>query len=254
MDTSRIIQLYVNEKKSINQVAEDTGIGSGIIKRYLKKVGLTRTKAEAQAAALEAGRAEHPTAGKKAKESTKVKMSKAMRKAWVDLPQDQKDKRAEISSERWQNMDAQTKADILSKAAKKVRETSKNGSKLEKFVVEKLQDAGYYILQHVKHTFSTSELEMDIMLPAEKIVIEIDGPSHFLPLYGEEVLQKRMEADNRKSGLIVNSGWKMVRVCYMIQNTTKYWFRLTEEKLLDVIAKIKSGEITTPYIEVKINE
>ncbi len=136
-------------------------------------------------------------------------MSTAMRKSWVDLPQEEKDKRAEQSSVRWQNMDAQTKADILSKAAKKVRETSKNGSKLENYIVAKLQDNNYYVLQHVKHTFSSSELEMDMMLPAEKIVIEIDGPSHFLPLYGEEVLQKRQAADARKSGMIINEGWKI---------------------------------------------
>jgi very-short-patch-repair endonuclease len=254
MDTTKIIQLYVNEKLSINKVSEQTGISEGIVKRYLKKMGLTRTKGEAQAIALEQGRSSHPTEGKKATETTKAKMSTAMRKAWVDLPQEEKDKRAEQSSVRWQNMDAQTKANILSKAAQKVRETSKNGSKLEKYIVEKLQDNGYYVLQHVKHTFSSSELEMDMMLPAEKIVIEIDGPSHFLPLYGEEVLQKRQAADARKSGMIINEGWKMVRVCYKIQNTTKYWFRLTEERLLNTIKGIVSGEITSPYVEVNINE
>lgn len=253
MDTSKIIQLYVNEKLNIKDTANAVGTSEGKVKRFLKKNGLTRTKGEAQALALKQGRAEHPTSGKKASQETKIKMSAAMHKAWVDLPEEEKEKRSKQSAERWANMSDKEKEEILSKAAKKVRETSKNGSKLERFLVDKLRENGYTVLHHCKHTFSSNELEMDLMLPDEKIIIEVDGPSHFLPLYGEEVLQKRMEADNRKSGIVINSGWKMIRICYMIQNTTKYWFRTTEDKLVALLKDIKSGNVTDNYLEVKIN-
>jgi very-short-patch-repair endonuclease len=43
-------------------------------------------------------------------------------------------------------------------------------------------------------------------------IIEVDGPSHFLPVWGEDRLQKQMKADLDKNGLILSKGFVMIRI------------------------------------------
>ena len=45
-----------------------------------------------------------------------------------------------------------------------------------------------------------------------KTIIEIDGPSHFLPIWGEQRLQKQINADLRKSGSLLSKGFVVIRV------------------------------------------
>ena len=54
---------------------------------------------------------------------------------------------------------------------------------------------------HKKGIVPNSNLEVDIYLPEMGAAIEIDGPSHFLPIWGEEALSKTIKSDNEKNGL-----------------------------------------------------
>ena len=42
--------------------------------------------------------------------------------------------------------------------------------------------------------------------------IEIDGPSHFLPVWGEEALKKAQNYDQKKQGLILGKGLALIRI------------------------------------------
>ena len=53
-------------------------------------------------------------------------------------------------------------------------------------------------------------------IPSLKTIIEIDGPSHFLPIWGEEKLQKQIKADDQKTGLILSKGFEIIRVKNML--------------------------------------
>ena len=49
-------------------------------------------------------------------------------------------------------------------------------------------------------------------IPELKTIIEVDGPSHFLPIWGEERLQKQVNADLRKSGSLLSRGFVVIRI------------------------------------------
>ena len=44
------------------------------------------------------------------------------------------------------------------------------------------------------------------------IAIEIDGPSHFLPVWGEDALKKNISYDQKKQGLILGRGLTLIRI------------------------------------------
>lgn len=254
MDTSEIIKLYSIEKWSIKQVADHFQTYPNRIRRILIKEGETlRDKAEAQLLALESGRANHPTQGKEMSEDNKNKLSKALHESWVKSDQSVKDKRSAMSKLKWHAMSEEEQANFRSKGVQKILQTSKEGSKIERFLVEKLRVLGYNVIHHKKYLFGSDEMEIDILLPQEKVVIEIDGPGHFLPIYGEEVLEKRREADNRKSGQVINAGWTMVRLGVVVKNMSTYYLNLAEEKLVKILKDIAAGN-SDKHIEVMIND
>jgi very-short-patch-repair endonuclease len=49
-------------------------------------------------------------------------------------------------------------------------------------------------------------------LPNLNIAIEVDGPSHFLPVWGEDTLNKNKQYDNKKTGLILGKGLVLIRI------------------------------------------
>ena len=101
---------------------------------------------------------------------------------------------------------------ICSLAIEAVQRAGKEGSKLEKFVSRALSDKGYSVEFHKKNLIPTQKLEIDLYIPSHKTIIEIDGPSHFFPIWGEEKLQKQIIADSQKSGLILSKGYIIIRV------------------------------------------
>ena len=58
------------------------------------------------------------------------------------------------------------------------------------------------------YTFNKNEnLEIDLFIPALKTAIEIDGPAHFLPIWGQQSLERHIRADAQKAGLLINRGF-----------------------------------------------
>lgn len=209
----RIRQMYLEDKKSFADIAQEFNTYANRIRRDAVSFKIPiRNKAEAQSNALKSGKHKHPTKGQERTEQTKNKIGLSVLKSWEKLDEYEINKRKQKSLESWNNLDENTKKNIIKKANDAVRVASKTGSKLEKFLLERLINDGHKVDFHKEQTLSNTKLQIDLFLPKINTAIEIDGPSHFLPVWGEDALNKNQKYDNKKQGLILGKGYVLVRI------------------------------------------
>lgn len=213
MNTKKIIELYVNQNKSTYDIATEFDTYPNKIRRILIKNGIElKDKSEAQKNAIQSGKSSHPTMGKTRSKEEKLKISSGIKKYWTDMDDDTYAKKVEQAKVRWKNMSETEKHNMLDSAIKAIQVAGKEGSKLEKYLYEELSVAGYRVEFHKKYLIQNENLEIDMYVPSLKTIIEVDGPSHFLPIWGEEKLQKQIKADNHKTGLILSKGLAIIRI------------------------------------------
>jgi hypothetical protein len=66
----------------------------------------------------------------------------------------------------------------------------------------------------------------------------VDGPSHFLPVWGEETLQRNIKYDNKKSGLILGKGLVLIRIKQM-SDFSPSRAKIIKDELIKTIEQIK---------------
>lgn len=244
-----ISDLYSKNKKSFAQIAEQTNTYANKIRRDAIKFKIKiRDKSEAQKNALNTGNTDHPTKGKERSELTKAKIGKSLMEAWESLTEAEIDKRRLTAKKNWESMDDDKKNEILQLANKAVRDSSKTGSKLEKFVLNKLIENGYRVDFHKEHNLLNTKLQIDLFIPKLNAAIEIDGPSHFFPVWGEDSLKRNVRYDNKKTGLLLGKGCVIIRV-----KQTKDFSPSRASKIFDQILDIiKNIEISFPSPENRI--
>lgn len=248
-----IIKMYNEDALSIAVIAEKYKTYPNKIKRLLNKHGYKlKTKSEAQKQALESGRHAHPTKGTKRAESTKLKISEKVSNYWATISDDVYEQRVEQARENWNNLSEVDRKELQSQAARAIRVASKEGSKLEKFVREKLLEKGYNVLYHKKETIENANLEIDIMVPELKTVIELDGPTHFYPIWGEESLKKHVHADNMKNGLLLKAGFAVIRVKCLVKSVSDKCKRDLLTELIRVLEMIKTEQVKNRFIEIEL--
>lgn len=229
---------YVNKKRSFGDIAKQYGTYANAVRRLAHKYEIPiRDKSEAQAAALASSRHQHPTKGKKRSEAVKLAISEKMAVSWQNISDEEYDRRVENSRKQWESMPEDEKKNIQKLAIEAVRRTAKEGSQLEKFLAQHLKDENILIEFHRKGFVANANLEVDILLPANNIAIEVDGPSHFLPIWGEESLQKTMRADNDKNGLLLMYNIDVIRIKQYKKNLSMRDMRDIADR---VVAKVKS--------------
>ena len=76
-----------------------------------------------------------------------------------------------------------------------------------------------------------------------RTAIEIDGPAHFLPIWGETNLQRHIRADAQKAGLLINRGFAIIRVKNLIKNLSAKNMR---DVLNSIIVELKKIEEEFP--------
>jgi very-short-patch-repair endonuclease len=210
---SIINQWYVKKQLSFADIAKKYNTYSNKIRRDAKRYNIAiRNKSEAQKNALNTGKHKHPTKGKSRSEETKQKIGKQVMKSWDRLDEKELLKRRKRAQENWNNMDINTKEQMQQSAIKAVRASSKYGSKLEKFMHKNLLKHGFVVEFHKEQSLSNTKLQLDLFLPSINTVIEIDGPSHFEPVWGEAALKKNIKYDQKKEGLIIGKGWHLIRI------------------------------------------
>lgn len=213
-DKKQLIQkLYEIENKSFKDIADMSGTYANKIRRDALKFKIKiRDKSEAQINALKSGKHKHPTKGKIRDEATKLKIGKSVIESWDNLTATELEQRKLKAKQNWENLSEDEKSYILQKANEAVRESSKVGSKLEKFLLQKLLSDGYKVNFHEEQTLSNTKLQIDISIPTINVAIEIDGPSHFLPVWGDNTLKRNIAYDQKKTGLILGKGLALIRI------------------------------------------
>lgn len=213
MNETKIIRMYTSENKSTYEIAEHMSTYPNKIRRILKRHGVSlKTHSEAQKAALKKGRAVHPTGGRERTLEERIKISSAVHSYWENMDESEREQRVESARKRWNDMPAAKRQEICSAAIRAIQLAGKEGSKLEKFLENYLREQGYKVDFHKKNLIPTQKLEIDMYLPELNTIIEVDGPSHFLPIWGEEKLAKQIVADEQKNGIILSKGFAIIRV------------------------------------------
>lgn len=208
-----LISEYEKNNLSFREIANKYNTYANKIRRDAIKFKINiKDKSVAQQNALKLGKTKHPTKGKNRSDETKDKIGNGVMKAWEDLDNKTKKQRRDKARENWEKLSDDTKSNILKQANDAVRVASKNGSKLEIFLLEKLLEDGHRVDFHKEQTLSNTKLQIDLFLPQSNIAIEVDGPSHFAPVWGEEALKRNKTYDNKKSGLIIGKGLVLIRI------------------------------------------
>ena len=238
-EEQKILSLYQDKKWSTYQIAEKLNTYPNKVRRILTKNGIKlRGSKSAQINALKKGRAIHPTAGSSMSEETKQKISETQGKVWDSLNKKEKEYRSQIGKAVWDQKSDEEKANFIAQAQAAIRKSSKAGSKLEHFLLDELGKENLKVEFHKEQWLQNQNLQVDLYLPEYRTVIEVDGPSHFKPVWGEENLQKNIKADQQKTGLVLSGGLVMIRI-KQDQSLTQRFMRNTLDKLLTLLMKIK---------------
>jgi len=250
-----IVDMY-NNGRSTYQLAKENNTYPNKIRRILHKHGIElKTRSEAQKNAIVQGVTDVPTKGKKRTREEKLNISKGLKQMWESMSEDTYKEYVNRSKVRWDNMSEEEKQNMSQAAIKAIQVAGREGSKVEKFLFSELTKNGYVVEFHKKNLIANKNLEIDMYIPACKTIIEIDGPSHFLPIWGEEKLQKQIKADDTKTGLILSKGFVIIRIKNLIDRMSL----LGEEKLrkgvLDILNSVRDNfpeKTEERYIEVEI--
>lgn len=226
-----LIKAYTEDNYSLDVIAKELGTYKNKVKRALVSLGVKmKDKSEAQKLALSSGRHKHPTEGTTRDEATKIKISETRFESWQNISDKERKEIGKKHKKAWENLSEAEQRRIYEKGWDGVRKASVEGSKMEKLLQEALLKRGYEVIFHKKGLIDP-KFEVDFFLPIDKIIIEIDGPSHFLPIWGEEKLVKTMHADAHKNGLLIHHGFVVIRVKQLVK-------KLSQKRQRDLIAAV----------------
>lgn len=248
-----IIDQYVNHLRSANDISKELGTYPKKISRILAKNGYDiRDRSQAQKTALEIGKSTHPTAGKKRTEEEKKNIAIGLSNRWHNLPEEKKKEFSDAAKKRWENMSEFDKQELQSAAGRALRIAGIEGSKAERFLRKKfLEELDYEVVLHKKGLIPGKH-EIDIFLPEIKTVIEIDGPQHFLPVWGEAKLNDTIRYDSEKNGLLLSAGYKVIRVKYLCTRMSRAIGEKMWALIRPIIDNIANGT-EDRFIEVEIS-
>ena len=132
--------------------------------------------------------------------------------SWENMSESELKRRSELAKLNWEKLPDHIKQNRLHEANLAVRESSRSGSKLEKYLLKALMENGHKVEFHKEQVLSNTKLQIDLYVVDLNIAIEVDGPSHFEPVWGEEVLKRNQKYDNTKTGLIIGKNMKLIRI------------------------------------------
>ena len=243
---------YYDKNMSWIAISKELSTYPNKVRREAKRLGIdSRDKSQAQKVALEQGRSEHPTEGTNRSEETRIKISDGQGKVWDNLSDKERAKRSKLGRESWDKKTDAQKKDIIAKGSDAIRRASREGSKLEKFILNELTKRKYKVQFHREQWLKNQNLETDLFIEDLRTVIEVDGPSHFEPVWGEENLIKNQRSDLEKTGLVLEQGLVLIRIKQTKRISNRY-MRTVLNELLEVIDRIekKFPEENKRYIEI----
>ena len=236
-----IKDLYLKKNKSFADIAQLYNTYANKVRRDAVSFNIPiRDKSAAQKNALKTGKHKHPTKGTNRSEEQKNKIGLGVLKAWDNLDDKTLQERKQKSKLAWDKMDQEAKDHMVRLANEAVRSTSKVGSKLEKFLLNSLLKDGYKVEFHKEQSLLTTKLQIDLFVPNINTAIEVDEPSHFLPVWGEDALVKNISYDQKKQGLILGKGLVLIRI-KQTKDFSKSRSLLIYDKLKGLLQDIKNN-------------
>jgi very-short-patch-repair endonuclease/DNA-binding CsgD family transcriptional regulator len=240
---------YLENNKSPYEIAAELGTYANKIKRDLLKLKIKlRDKSAAQSAALKTGRKKHPTEGIPRATSTKLKISKGVAESWESLSDEELKQRSDEARKRWEAIPAAERENMQRLAVAGLRVAAEQGSKIEHELWAGLIEAGFEIEHHKTDLLPDEKLHIDLYIPSLCTAIEIDGPTHFLPIWGDERLKKTMLSDAKKTGILVSKGINIIRVKLLSKTVSQ---NKTEELKKELI-RLLSLETRKKIIEIEV--
>jgi len=254
IDEEFVINKY-SENESTYSIAKELGTYPKKIERILKKNNIElRSKSESQKLALKAGRCEHPTKGKKRTKEEKVNISEGVYNNWQNKSKEERKEISRKARQRWDEIPADKKRDMMEAAGRALHKTCSEGSKAEKYLYRQMKEEGREVVMHKKNLIS-GNFEIDLFLPDIKTIIEIDGPQHFLPLFGQDKLKEVIKLDSIKNGLLLAEGYCIIRVKYMLkglsQKSARTLWELVSEQLYKIDKKFPPKDRRFIELEIK---
>jgi very-short-patch-repair endonuclease len=240
-EKKNIINKYYHEQKqSFQQIASDLKTYANKIRRDAIKFKIPiRDKSQAQKNALVTGSHKHPTKGTVRSDETKEKIGKGLIDSWENLSPQELEKRKQKARDQWNSLSTIEQENMIGSAIKAVRDSSKHGSKLEKYILSQLINNGYKVDFHKEQILSNTKLQIDLFIPKLNVAIEVDGPSHFEPVWGEEALNRNIKYDNKKTGLLLGKGAVLIRI-KQLKDFSPTRAKIIWDNLKDVIQQIEN--------------
>jgi very-short-patch-repair endonuclease len=88
------------------------------------------------------------------------------------------------------------------------------------------------------------------MIPSINVAIEIDGPSHFLPVWGDNALQRNQKYDKKKEGLMIGKGLTLIRI-QQNKDFSKARAVLAYEKVKKILLDIENKKVTDKIFHIQ---
>lgn len=170
------------------------------------------TASESLKSGYETGAITNPRKGVTLSEEERFFIAESQHKAWESLTDEERMQRSKVQSESFAKR--KDKAAFQQKGSKAIRQAAKEGSKLEKFLIEVFKENNIDYIHHYKGIFGGTNLEADFFLPEYNIVLEVDGPSHFTSVFGVNAYAKQAEADQKKNALVLKMGASIIRIVH----------------------------------------
>ena len=234
MNEQEIIRLYTEKKMSTHEIAQKFNTYPNKINRVLKKheVQLRSRNEAAQIKTEQNG-------PRKMKDSTKFKISEFQGKLWENATEERKQERIEHGKKCWNKKTARERNTLIKQGQETSQQASRIGSKMEHSLLESLIQQGFKVEFHKEHWLQNHRLQLNLFVPDIRTAIEVDGPSHFKPVWGMENLIKNQKGDRQKTGLVLGQGLVLIRV-KMEKKFSQRYARQTAKKLLEILNTIKN--------------
>lgn len=208
-------RFYQDDGLSLRKVSQTIGVSLATLSRFMKKYGIkTRDKASAQKNFLKTN--DHQMQGRTHTAETKKKISHGLGDFWDGLTDEEaeavKSKIGAAWKRKWEGMSNNERQTMMEDLASKAKASQGDGSRLERYIAEQLRQRGYVVEERSTNYTAGKDFEVDIALPKQMIAIEVDGPTHFMPIHGEKALEKQQERDKRKDDLVMSTGYNVLRI------------------------------------------
>jgi very-short-patch-repair endonuclease len=236
-----LLDHYVRQGESTHAIAGALGTYANMVCRALAAHGIAlRDKAQAQRLAIASGRHSHPTRGRRHSQATKDKIGEAVSRSWEGGG---RAGRAEQARLRWLAMADEDREHLRLLAVEGLRRAAGEGSRLERYLAAGLRARGYRV---EVRAFAAGWM-VDVLLPRRKVAVQVDGPGHHLPVWGQARLARVVREDAACTAGLVAAGYAVVRVKNLVRNLSEVQERRLLTKLLSVL---QSGHESVLEMEV----